>query len=91
MSGRTEPYLHIPPPPPPDQPYRGPEVVNTKWPRGADSLASTWAFTLSLHSLLYLPQAVIRHGGVAFLLMYLSLVIILGLPLLILEVSTDAS
>ena len=56
-----------------------------KWPRGADSLASTWAFTLSLHSLLYLPEAVARQGGVVFLLMYLGLVIILGLPLLILE------
>jgi len=85
MSGRTEPYLHIPPPPPTEQPHSGPETVNTKWPRGADSLASSWAFTLSLHSLLYLPQAVIRHGGVVFLLMYLSLVVILGLPLLILE------
>ena len=60
-------------------------LSTTKWPRGADSLASTWAFTLSLHTLLYLPEAVIRHGGVVFLLMYLGLVIILGLPLLILE------
>ena len=84
MSGRTEPYLNIPPPPP-DQPYNAPEMNNSKWPRGADSLASSWAFTLSLHSLLYLPQAVIRHGGVVFLLMYLSLVIMLGLPLLLLE------
>ena len=60
-------------------------LTTTKWPRGADSLASTWAFTLSLHTLLYLPEAVIKHGGVVFLLMYLGLVIILGLPLLILE------
>ena len=60
-------------------------VPATKWPRGADSLASTWAFTLSLHTLLYLPEAVIRHGGVVFLLMYLGLLVILGLPLLLLE------
>lgn len=87
MSGRTEPYLHIPPPPPPDQSFPGHHqiVTSRKWPRGADSLASSWAFTLSTHSLLYLPQAVIRHGGVVFLMMYLSLVIILGLPLLLLE------
>ena len=87
MTGRTEPYLHIPPPPPPDQPFTGHHnITNTrKWPRGADSLASSWAFTLSLHSLLYLPQAVIRHGGVVFLMMYLGLVIILGLPVLLLE------
>ena len=60
-------------------------VPSTKWPRGADSLASTWAFTLSLHTLLHLPEAVIRHGGVVFLLMYLGLLVILGLPLLLLE------
>ena len=86
LSGRTEPYLHLPPPPPSEQPgYSTHLMAVPKWPRGADSLAATWAFTLSLHTLLYLPEAVLRHGGVVFLLMYLGLLVVLGLPLLLLE------
>ena len=33
-----------------------------KWSRGADSLASYWAFTLSINSVIYFPEAV--HGCV---------------------------
>jgi len=91
--GRQEPYLHIPPPPSSDVPASEPNFyksqnppTNQKWSRGADSLASSWSFTLSLHSLLYLPEAILRHGGVVFLIMYLFLLIIIGLPVLILEI-----
>ena len=90
---RHDPYLHIPPPPSSEapEPYKSQIIHQTsgqKWSRGADSLASAWAFTLSLHSLLYLPEAVLRHGGVVFLLMYVFLLVILGLPLLLLETFT---
>ena len=89
---RSEPYLHIPPPPSSDipEPYKSQNnqqkpPTSQKWSRGADSLASCWSFTLSLHSVLYLPEAVLRHGGVVFLAMYIFLLVILGLPLLLLE------
>ena len=90
---RSEPYLHIPPPPSSDipEPYKSQSTLqkpssSQKWSRGADSLASCWSFTLSLHSLIYLPEAILRHGGVVFLAMYLFLLVILGLPLLLLEI-----
>ena len=68
--------------------YKSPNSHPTsqKWSRGADSLASCWSFTLSLHSVLYLPEAILRHGGVVFLLIYIFLLIILGLPILLLEI-----
>jgi len=56
-----------------------------RWPRGSDFLASTWAFTLSLHSLWSLPIVIIQHGGLVFLLIYMLLLAILGAPLLLLE------
>jgi len=56
-----------------------------QWPRGSDFLASTWAFTLSLHSLWSLPIVIIQHGGLVFLLIYMLLLVILGAPLLLLE------
>lgn len=59
----------------------------TRWPRGSDFLGSTCAFTLSLHSLWSLPVLVVQHGGVTFLLIYIVSVVILGAPLLILEMS----
>lgn len=62
-----------------------PKTKSERWPGGTDFLASAWAFTLSLHSLLVLPIVIIQHGGVVFLLIYLVLLIILGAPLLLLE------
>eukprot|EP00092_Neocalanus_flemingeri_P033013 GFUD01035905.1.p1 GENE.GFUD01035905.1~~GFUD01035905.1.p1 ORF type:complete len:666 (-),score=128.90 GFUD01035905.1:19-2016(-) len=56
-----------------------------RWPGESDFLASTWAFTLSLHSLWSLPIVIIQHGGLVFLLIYMLLLAILGAPLLLLE------
>jgi len=56
-----------------------------RWPGESDFLASTWAFSLSLHSLWSLPLVVIQHGGLVFLLIYMLLLGILGAPLLLLE------
>merc|ERR1719431_1466641 len=66
---------------------RGGEV----WPRGSDHLFSCWAFTLSLHSLWTLPMMVVQHGGLAFLLIYTTLVMVLGAPLLLLELALGQS
>ena len=60
-------------------------VKKQSWPRGADSLAATWAFTLSLHSLLYLPVAILQHGGLVFLSMYILVLVVLGTPILMVE------
>jgi len=57
------------------------------WPRPADHLFSSWAFSLSLHSLWTLPPAVAQHGGLAFLLAYAAAVALVGAPLLLLEVA----
>ena len=59
---------------------------NNNWVHGWDFLFATWGFSLSLHSLWSLPVAVLQHGGVAFVLMYLILLLVLGAPLLLLEV-----
>ena len=58
---------------------------NTGWANSSDFLASTFAFTLSFHSLLSLPLIVLRHGGLAFLLLYGLLLVTIGCPLLLLE------
>jgi len=56
-----------------------------KWPSRLEFLGSSWAFTLSLHSLWSLPVSIIQHGGAAFLLLYIFLSILIGGPLLLLE------
>merc|ERR1711892_43747 len=58
-----------------------------KWVHGWDFLSATWGFSLSLHSLWSLPIAVLQHGGIAFVIMYLVLLCVLGAPLLLLEVT----
>ena len=58
-----------------------------RWPRGSDFLGSTWAFTLSLHSLWSLPISVLQYGGATYLLLYTLVLIILGAPLLLLEMT----
>ena len=62
-----------------------PRQRTERWPGPLDFLASSWAFSLSLHSLWSLPVAVIRHGGLVFLLVYILLSLLLGGPLLVLE------
>jgi len=57
------------------------------WPKGSDFLASTWSFTLSLHSLWFLPISTLQNGGVTFLLMYTVILATLGAPLILLEMS----
>lgn len=63
------------------------KVMRVRWPRGSDFLFSTWSFTLSLHSLWTLPVVVIQQGGLVFLLMYSLLALLLGFPLLLLEMA----
>ena len=58
-----------------------------KWVHGWDFLLASWGFSLSLHSLWSLPIAVLQHGGLAFIIMYLVLLFVLGAPLLLLEVT----
>jgi SNF family Na+-dependent transporter len=58
-----------------------------KWSRGSDFLGSTWAFSLSLHSLWVLPLSVVQYGGIAYLLLYTAVLAVLGGPLLLLELS----
>ena len=58
----------------------------SSWSTQTGFLTASLAFSLSPHSLLLLPLAVIRHGGVAFLLLYSLLLLLLGLPLLLAEV-----
>ena len=48
----------------------------------ADQRAAEWVFTLSIHSVIYFPEAVLCY------MMFLFLLVILGLPLLLLEIFT---
>jgi len=68
------------------QSFTKPRLKGDKWPGSLDFLASSWAFSLSLHSLWSLPLAVIQNGGLVFILVYIFLSLILGGPLLMLEV-----
>ena len=60
-------------------------VDKSPWSSSTGFLAASTAFSVSHHSLLLLPVAVIRHGGAAFLLLYSLLVVVLGVPLLLTE------
>ena len=55
------------------------------WPSPLDSLATCLAFSLSPHCLIVLPLTIVRNGGLAFLVLYSLLVLLLGAPLLLLE------
>ena len=57
----------------------------SSWSTKTGFLTASLAFSLSHHSLLLLPLAVIREGGAAFLLVYSVLLLLLGLPLLLTE------
>ena len=50
-----------------------------------DCLATCLTFSLSPHSLIVLPLTIVRKGGLAFLVLYSLLVVLLGAPLLLLE------
>jgi len=69
-----------------EQSYIKPRRRGEKWPGSLDFLASSWAFTISLHSLWSVPVAVIQHGGIVFILVYIFLSLVLGGPLLVLEI-----
>jgi len=66
-----------------------------RWTTAAESIASSWAFSLSLHSLWTLPIVILQHSGdiggeegqgcLPFLLAYILLLLLLGLPIIILE------
>ena len=77
--------LHATPSPLSQTSFTKPRQRTERWPGPLDFLASSWAFSLSLHSLWSLPVAVIRHGGLVFLLVYILLSLVLGGPLLVLE------
>jgi len=62
------------------------QMRRERWPGSLDFLASSWSFTLSLHSVWSLPIAVIQHGGIVFVLVYILLTAVLGAPLLLLEI-----
>ena len=55
------------------------------WPSPLDCLATCLTFSLSPHSLIVLPLTIVRKGGLAFLVLYSLLVVLLGAPLLLLE------
>ena len=57
-----------------------------RWPGSLDFLAASWSFTLSLHSVWSLPIAVVQHGGIVFVLVYILLTAVLGAPILLLEI-----
>ena len=55
------------------------------WPSRYEYLSSVWSFTLSLHSVWSLPLSVVQYGGGAYLLVYITVLAIVGAPLLLLE------
>ena len=57
-----------------------------RWPRELEFLAATTAFSLSTHTVWLLPVCVIQQGGITFLLMFSSLLVLVGGPLVMLEV-----
>jgi len=58
-----------------------------KWPKGKDFLFSTWAFVIGAHSLWEFPVLTLKYGGVVFILVYLTMFLILGAPMLLLEMA----
>ena len=62
-----------------------PLAPQPSWPNSSAFLAASFSFSLSYHSLLSLPLAATRNGGVAFLLLHSALLAVLGWPLLTLE------
>jgi len=58
-----------------------------KWPKGKDFLFSTWAFVIGAHTLWELPVLTMRFGGVVFILIYLVMFLLLGTPMLLLEMT----
>ena len=63
-----------------------PGVERERWPRGLDFLAAVTSFSLSTHTVWLLPVSVMQQGGLTFLLMFSLLLVLLGGPLVMLEV-----
>ena len=63
-----------------------PGVERARWPRGLEFLAAATSFSLSSHTVWLLPVCVMQHGGLTFLLMFSLLLVLLGGPLVMLEV-----
>jgi len=61
------------------------KVKKEQWSHSPDFLASVLAFSLSLHSIWSLPISILQHGGLTFLLMYFCMLVLLGGPVLLLE------
>jgi len=58
-----------------------------KWAKGKDFLFTTWAFVIGAHSLWEFPVLTLKYGGVVFILVYLTMFLILGSPMLLLEMA----
>jgi len=56
-----------------------------QWPRGSEYVGCLLGFTLSVHSLVYLPVIMIQNGGISFLFLYIIVLVSLGASLLLLE------
>uniref|UniRef100_A0A0K2TLA7 Sodium-dependent nutrient amino acid transporter 1 n=1 Tax=Lepeophtheirus salmonis TaxID=72036 RepID=A0A0K2TLA7_LEPSM len=58
-----------------------------KWPKGKDFLFSTLSFTIAAHSLWEFPLLVLKYGGIVFIVIYLLLFLLTGVPMLLLEMT----
>jgi len=64
---------------------RGAFGSGTRWSRSSDFFFSSLSYTLAPYTVCSLPLSVIKNGGVTFLLMYCLLLIMIGAPLLLVE------
>ena len=55
------------------------------WSNVTGHAAAATALTTNWHSLLLLPLSVLRHGGLAFLVLYSGLLVMIGVPLVLME------
>jgi len=58
---------------------------STKWSNGFEFSFACLGFSLNLHSLWLFPLSVIQHGGLTFVLMYLCMVAVCGVPVILME------
>ena len=60
-------------------------VDKSAWSNVTGFAAACFGFTLNYHTLYLLPLSVIKHGGLAFLIIYCIMLLLLGTPLLLHE------
>merc|ERR1719391_1495988 len=60
-------------------------VDKSAWSNAMGFAAACFGFTLNYHTLYLLPLSVIKHGGLAFLIIYCIMLLLLGTPLLLHE------